>query len=118
MKTVWIGDGNNMANSWIEAASVFGFPLTLACPAGFSPDSAILAQARVRSPHPIVVLRDPAEAIRGADVVNVDVWASMGQEAEQEQRLRLVPGLSVERGTAGQGQQGCHRPALPACAPR
>jgi len=89
LKTVWIGDGNNMANSWVEAASVFGFPLTLACPAGFSPNEAILEKARVRSPHPIVVLRDPAEAIRGADVVNVDVWASMGQEAEQEQRLGL-----------------------------
>jgi ornithine carbamoyltransferase len=88
LKTVWIGDGNNMANSWIEAASVFGFPLTLACPAGFSPNEAILERARTQ-PHPIVVLRDPAEAIRGADVVNVDVWASMGQEAEQEQRLGL-----------------------------
>jgi ornithine carbamoyltransferase len=87
LKTVWIGDGNNMANSWIEAASVFGFPLTLACPAGFSPNEMILAKARIRSPHPIVVLRDPAEAIRGADVVNVDVWASMGQESEQAQRL-------------------------------
>ena len=89
LKTVWIGDGNNMANSWIEAASVFGFPLTLACPAGFSPNETILEKARVRSPLPIVVLRDPAEAIRGADVVSVDVWASMGQEAEQEQRLQL-----------------------------
>jgi ornithine carbamoyltransferase len=89
VKTVWIGDGNNMANAWIEAASVFGFPLTLACPAGFSPNEIILEKARVRSPLPIVVLRDPSEAIRGADVVNVDVWASMGQEAEQEQRLGL-----------------------------
>jgi ornithine carbamoyltransferase len=87
LKTAWIGDGNNMANSWIEAASIFGFPLTLACPAGFDPDATILEKARVRSPRPIVVLRDPAEAIRGAEVVNVDVWASMGQEAEQEQRL-------------------------------
>jgi ornithine carbamoyltransferase len=89
LKVGWIGDGNNMANSWIEAASVFGFPLTLACPAGFSPNETILARARVRSPLPIVVLRDPAEAIRGAEVINVDVWASMGQEAEQEQRLGL-----------------------------
>jgi ornithine carbamoyltransferase len=88
-KTVWIGDGNNMANSWIEAASVFGFPLTLACPSGFDPNEAILAKARARSAMPITVVRDPAEAIRGADVVNIDVWASMGQEAEQEQRLGL-----------------------------
>ena len=87
LKTVWIGDGNNMANSWIEAASVLGFPLTLACPAGYSPDTAILERARLRSPRPILVLRDPGEAIRGADVVNVDVWASMGKEAEQDKRL-------------------------------
>jgi ornithine carbamoyltransferase len=88
LKTVWIGDGNNMANSWIEAASVLDFPLTLACPAGFGPDETILRKARSRSANPIVVLQDPAEAIRDADVINVDVWASMGQEGEQEQRLQ------------------------------
>lgn len=87
LKTVWIGDGNNMANSWIEAASVFGFPLTLACPEGFSPNAAILERAQNRSSKPIEVVRDPVAAIQGADVINVDVWASMGQEAEQEQRL-------------------------------
>jgi ornithine carbamoyltransferase len=89
VKTAWIGDGNNMANSWVEAASVFGFPLALACPDGFDPNGAILARARARSALPIAILRDPAEAIQGADVVNIDVWASMGQEAEQEQRLGL-----------------------------
>jgi len=89
VRTVWIGDGNNMANSWIEAASVFGFPLTLACPDGFDPNQTILAKAQACGTLPITVLRDPAEAIRGAEVVNVDVWASMGQEAEQEQRLGL-----------------------------
>ena len=89
VKTAWIGDGNNMANSWIEAASVFGFPLTLACPDGFGPNQTILDRARARSALPIAVVRDPAEAIQGADVVNIDVWASMGQEEEQEQRLGL-----------------------------
>jgi ornithine carbamoyltransferase len=95
-RTVWIGDGNNMANSWIEAASVFGFPLTLACPAGFEPNGAILAKARSRSPQPIVLHREPAEAIAGAEVINVDVWASMGQEAEQEQRLDLFKGYQLD----------------------
>ncbi|MCL2341230.1 MAG: ornithine carbamoyltransferase [Proteobacteria bacterium] len=89
VRTAWIGDGNNMANSWIEAASVFGFPLTLACPDGFGPNQTILDRARARSALPIAVVRDPAEAIQGADVVNIDVWASMGQEEEQEQRLGL-----------------------------
>ncbi len=88
LKTVWIGDGNNMANSWIEAASVLDFPLTLACPSDFGPDQAILNKARSRSSRPINVLQDPVEAIRDADVINVDVWASMGQEEEQTKRLQ------------------------------
>lgn len=100
-RTVWIGDGNNMANSWIEAASVFGFPLTLACPAGFEPNAAILEKARSRSPLPINLHRDPAEAIAGAEVINVDVWASMGQEAEQEQRLDLFKGYQLDTALLG-----------------
>jgi ornithine carbamoyltransferase len=95
-RTVWIGDGNNMANSWIEAASVFGFPLSLACPVGFEPNTVILEKARSRSPLPINLHRDPAEAIAGAEVINVDVWASMGQEAEQEQRLDLFKGYQLD----------------------
>jgi ornithine carbamoyltransferase len=115
VKTVWIGDGNNMANSWIEAASVFGFPLTLACPTGFSPNETILARARVRSPLPIVVLRDPAEAIRGAEVINVDVWASMGQEAEQEQRLGLFQNYQLNAGLlAKAGKEAIVLHCLPA----
>ena len=106
LKTVWIGDGNNMANSWIEAASVFGFPLTLACPAGFEPNAAILKKARARCSQPIEVLRDPATAIRGADVVNVDVWASMGQEAEQEQRLGLFKSYQLNSALLEQAGKG------------
>ena len=87
LKIVWLGDGNNMANSWIQAASVLGFSLTLACPEGYDPDPAILKTAQQRSEKPITLLRDPVEAMRGADVVNVDVWASMGQEDEAEKRL-------------------------------
>ena len=89
LKIVWIGDGNNMANSWIEMASVFGISLTLACPEGYDPDPGVLERARARASRPITLLRDPAEAIEGADVINVDVWASMGQEEEQEQRLAV-----------------------------
>ncbi len=88
-KTAWIGDGNNMANSWIEAASVFGFPLSLACPEGFAPNQAIFARAQAKTSQPINLTQDPVAAIQGADVVNVDVWASMGQEAEQEERVGL-----------------------------
>ncbi|NLX19878.1 MAG: ornithine carbamoyltransferase [Desulfobulbus sp.] len=101
-RTAWIGDGNNMANSWIEAASVFGFPLTLACPAGFEPDAAILAKARSRGSSPITVYDDPAKAIAGADVVNVDVWASMGQEAEQEERQKVFQGFQLDEALLAQ----------------
>jgi len=89
LKIVWLGDGNNMANSWIEAASVMGFALTLACPSGYGPNGDVFAASRKRARKPIVLLDDPVEAIQDADVVNVDVWASMGQEGEAEERMRV-----------------------------
>ena len=90
----WVGDGNNMANSWINAAGSLGFELQLACPAGYDPDPAILArnQALAR----ITVTRDPEEAVSGADVVNTDVWASMGQEEQQAERVRAFRGYTVD----------------------
>jgi ornithine carbamoyltransferase len=81
----WIGDGNNMANSWIEAAAHLGFALRVACPEGFDPDEQFLEFARERSAN-VQLLRDPREAVAGADVVTTDVWASMGQEEEQARR--------------------------------
>ena len=95
-KTTWIGDGNNMANSWIEAASVFGFPLSLACPDGFTPNQGILDKAQAQCPQTIILTQDPATAIAGADVVNVDVWASMGQEAEQEARMGVFTNYQLD----------------------
>ena len=87
LNIAWIGDGNNMANTWIEAAAIFGFKLRLACPQGFSPNQSVLQRAMAQAPGCIELSQDPLAAIAGADVVNVDVWASMGQEAEQEARL-------------------------------
>lgn len=85
-KTVaWIGDGNNMANSWMEAAAHLGFTLRLACPEGYDPDAQFLADAKARGGD-VQLLRDPREAVAGADVVTTDVWASMGQEEEQSKR--------------------------------
>lgn len=85
-KTVaWIGDGNNMANSWIEAAAHLGFTLTIACPDGFEPDEQFLAFAQERQAD-VRLMRDPREAVAKADVVTTDVWASMGQEEEQAKR--------------------------------
>lgn len=92
-KVAWIGDGNNMANSWINAAYRLGFELVLACPEGYDPDSTILARASTTAN--VRVVRDPAEAVDGAHVVNTDVWASMGQEAEQAERERAFAGFQV-----------------------
>ena len=92
-RVAWIGDGNNMANSWIDAAAVLGFELTLACPEGYDPDAALYARAG--SIAKVRVVRDPAEAADGAHVVNTDVWASMGQEEEREVRERAFAGFEV-----------------------
>ena len=102
----WIGDGNNMANSWIQAASRLGFALTLACPEGYDPDSAILAAAQAEAIKPIVVLRDPVAAVKGADVINVDVWASMGQEAEAAARLAVFRPYQVNAALLKQAKAG------------
>ena len=93
-KVAWIGDGNNMANSWINAAYRLGFELVLACPEGYEPDKAILDRAQ--SVANVRVVRDPSEAAQGADVVNTDVWASMGQEDEQAIREKAFEGYIVD----------------------
>ena len=95
-KVAWIGDGNNMANSWINAAYRLGFELSLACPEGYEPADHLLDRAR-KANAKITLTRDPKEAIAGADVVNTDVWASMGQEDEQKKRERDFAGYTVDR---------------------
>jgi ornithine carbamoyltransferase len=92
----WVGDGNNMANSWINAAGSLGFELRLACPNGYEPNREILERNRNRAK--ITLGTDPRDAVRGAHVINTDVWASMGQEEEQEQRIRAFQGYIVDSG--------------------
>jgi ornithine carbamoyltransferase len=92
-KYAWIGDGNNMANSWINAAYRFGFELTLACPQGYEPADHLLTRARKVAK--VTVVRDPMEAAAGAHVDTTDVWASMGQEDEAKQRVKAFKGFSV-----------------------
>lgn len=91
----WIGDGNNMANSWINAACRLGFRLSLACPKGYEPDNEILSRAQAEAEKPITLCEDPREAIKGADVINADVWASMGQEDEAAARLKVFQPYQV-----------------------
>ncbi len=93
LEVAWIGDGNNMANSWLEACCLLGFSLRLACPEGYDPDQTLLDRAGGRAR----LVRSPHEAVRGAQVVNTDVWASMGQEAEERERQRRFAGFTVDR---------------------
>jgi ornithine carbamoyltransferase len=93
LEVAWIGDGNNMANSWLEACAVLGFTLRLACPPGYDPDPALMAKAGAKAK----VVRTPAEAARGAHVLNTDVWASMGQEAEAAERRQKFAGFIIDR---------------------
>jgi len=103
-KVAWIGDGNNMANSWLNAAYVLGFDLTLACPEGYDPDAGILERAQGAAN--VRVVRDPAEAADGADVINTDVWASMGQEEEQAVREKAFAGYVVDGALMGRAKPG------------
>ncbi|HOK06999.1 MAG TPA: ornithine carbamoyltransferase [Syntrophales bacterium] len=98
LKIAYVGDGNNVANSWINAAARLPFHLTLACPEGYDPDAFILERAYREAPCGVTLHRDPAEAVKGADVVYTDVWASMGKEDEQEKRARAFRDYQVNAG--------------------
>jgi len=88
LKVAYIGDGNNVANTWIQAASMLDFSLALACPKGYQPHDKILAEANRNSRARVELTSNPFEAVAGADVVYTDVWASMGQEKEKAERKR------------------------------
>ena len=91
-KTVaWIGDGNNMCQSYINAADLFDFELRIACPEGFQPDSKLVDKFKNR----VSITHNPSTAVRGADLVVTDVWASMGQEHEETQRISSFSGFQV-----------------------
>jgi len=85
----YVGDGNNVANSWALGASRMGLPLAIACPEGHDPDPEVLAQAMEGTGASIEVMRDPQEAVEGARVVYTDVWASMGQEHKAKERQKI-----------------------------
>ncbi|MBK1735027.1 ornithine carbamoyltransferase [Halorhodospira abdelmalekii] len=91
-RVAWIGDGNNMCTSWIEAAGLLDFELQIATPPGYRPPEAVLEQGRGR----VTLFDTPREAAAGADLVTTDVWASMGQEEEQAQREAAFTGFCVD----------------------
>ena len=99
IKAAYVGDGNNMAHSWLMLASKLGFELRVATPMGYEADPQILAQAQENakiSGAKILITNDIKEAVRGANVVTTDTWVSMGQEAEKEQRIRDFAGFCVD----------------------
>lgn len=91
----YLGDGNNVANSWVNLAGKLSFSLRLGVPAGYEPDQVILKRALAANAGKIEIIHDPVEAVRNADVVYTDVWASMGQEEEAEKRKRIFPPYQV-----------------------
>ncbi len=92
IKIAWVGDGNNVAHSWINAAQILGFELVLACPKGYKP----LPQIMENSGDNIKVIDDPEEAVKGAAVINTDVWASMGHEGQEAKRLEAFKAYQVD----------------------
>lgn len=91
----WVGDGNNMAHSWINASARLGFRLNISCPEGYWPSARVLERARREGIANIGLYEDPAEAVRDATVINTDVWASMGQEHEAEKRRSVFRPFQV-----------------------
>lgn len=102
----WIGDGNNMANSWINAAAVFGFELRVATPEAYRPDASVMERAAKLGAR-ISYHNDPLEAARGAQVLNTDVWASMGQEAEQARRMEAFAGFQINAAVIAAADPEC-----------
>ncbi|HIC85137.1 MAG TPA: ornithine carbamoyltransferase [Desulfobacterales bacterium] len=93
LKIAWIGDGNNVARSWINAAAILGFELVLACPPGYHPGDELLNRAGGK----VKIVEDPRDAAQGAHVINTDVWASMGQEEEYKDRRKAFQPYQVDQ---------------------
>jgi len=95
IRIAYIGDGNNVANSLIEAVSRMEIDITIACPEGYEPDPDVLERARASAKSEIIILREPKEAVGRADVVYTDVWVSMGQEKESEKKKKRLKDYQV-----------------------
>ena len=105
VKIVWVGDGNNVCHSWLNAAAILSLNLVIACPEGYQPDEAILEAAVKDSQGSVVVLSDPREAVRDADVIYTDVWASMGHESEHALRKNVFKPYQVSQGLVALAKQ-------------
>lgn len=97
LKIAYIGDGNNIANTWIEAAARLPIRLTLACPEGYDPDKKIMTKGEKESREGITLYRDPLEAAQDADILYTDVWTSMGQESEYKERQKIFKNYQINK---------------------
>jgi ornithine carbamoyltransferase len=105
LKIVWLGDGNNVAHSWLNAGAILPLNLVLSCPEAYQPDEAILAAAVRDAKGKIVMLSDPEEAVHDADVIYTDVWASMGHESEHGMRKKIFRPYQVSQGLLAKAKQ-------------
>jgi ornithine carbamoyltransferase len=106
-KVAFVGDGNNMVNSWLELAEKFPFHFVVACPGGFEPDRNILARAIKSGTSRIEVVQDVNEAAEGADVLYTDVWVSMGQEEERTRRFEAFKGYQINERLLSRAKPEC-----------
>jgi ornithine carbamoyltransferase len=115
LKIVYVGDGNNIVHSWLRLASRLPIEFTCACPQGYEPDADTVALARAAGLSGIEISHDPGTAVRGADVIYTDVWASMGQKHEFEERVKRFQGFQVDTGLmAATGKKTLFMHCLPA----
>jgi len=105
-KLAYLGDGNNIANSFICASAIMGFNLTVATPKGYEPNEEILKKAGDMNNLPVLT-NDPSEAVKGADVIYTDVWVSMGQEADEDKKLKLFKPFQVNTKILGTAVKNC-----------
>lgn len=115
VKVTYVGDGNNIVHSWLRLAAVMRMDFVCACPVGFEPDAATVELARAAGLSKITITHDAFEGVKGADVVYTDVWASMGQKEEAEERKKLFHGFQVnDELMAAAGPQAKFMHCLPA----
>jgi len=95
LKIVYVGDGNNIVNSWIRLAAILPFEFTCVCPEGFEPDADTISFTKSKEISTINISHDPVEGVQGADVIYTDVWASMGQKEELDERIKIFSPLQV-----------------------
>ena len=105
LKIAYIGDGNNIANSWLEAAARLPIQLALACPQGYEPDKKIMTKCAREASEGITLYSDPLDAARNADVLYTDVWTSMGQEAEVKERKKIFKNYSINAKLLGEAKK-------------